>query len=387
MDDINEKNYRSLELQCLEITSLSTEEIQGMIDPATLQGIKASDPHPYFQVYSIAHEGVSEPRIIGEESVPITWTRRAIQSIKNAIKKGIKFFLGHNEDNSTEGRRSLGEIVGNGEKIINNKLHSLVVGYFPPGTRDEVKKYDICSQESTWDFIESAGKIFADKIEELTGIALGNSGIDKPAFIGARRLGTLQAFNESDKSDYSDKNIKNDRRYQMTFEDVKKAVKDLNIFAWQLFTIEEIKNDKEYGRFITENENLSKTLKDKETEISTVKSEYEKKVNELTKDKLATTAKTRLADLISKNEIVLTDNQKKFVTDNLSIDKLEDLSDDGLKNYVNGQIDIYQKVASVISPESVIKTKSGDGVKSGGSDIDVTKKQNNELLKDDYIPA
>lgn len=193
---------QNISLIALKIQSFSENEIMDMIDKNTLEEIKAKDPHPFFQLYSICHEGESRPKIVGETNrPPMLWTRKAIQSIAGVIKKGINFFLGHNADNSTNNRDSFGEIVGYAEKEIKGNLHSLVVGYFPPDKRDEAKKLDICSQESEWTFIEEAGKLVADSIQVLTGIALSNSEKDTPAFAGAKRLGIVQCFKDENNFD------------------------------------------------------------------------------------------------------------------------------------------------------------------------------------------
>jgi len=186
---------RSINVQLISyrLQAFSQNEILELIDPAVLQEIKAKDEHPFFQMYSICHEGNSKPKIIGEDNkTPMTWTRKAIQSIKNVIKRGINFFKNHNEDNSTNNRPSLGEIVGYTEKMIDGVLHGLTIGYFPPDKREEAKKLDICSQESVWNFIENSGQLIADSIESLTGIALSDSKEDTPAFAGAKRLGMVQ---------------------------------------------------------------------------------------------------------------------------------------------------------------------------------------------------
>jgi len=180
-----------LSLQCLS-SSLSSSEIMALIDNDTITKIKATDPHPFFQAYSICHEGTSRPSILGDTARPIHWTRAAVQSIKNIILKGIKFFKGHNADNSTENRESLGEIVASTEREINGKLHHIAVGYFP--NKEKVSDSDICSQEANWNLFEQAGHWFAGTIDKLTGIALSNSKVDKPAFADAKRLGMVQAF-------------------------------------------------------------------------------------------------------------------------------------------------------------------------------------------------
>ena len=188
-------------LVCYKIQAFSNNEILSLIPPETLSQIKSKDPHPYFQAYSICHEGISTPSIIGDTSKPIHWTRRAVQSLKSIILKGVKFFKGHNADNSTTGRQVLGEVVANVEQEINGVLHHVVVSYHSPEVKEEVKKYDICSQEAIWNLFDQAGQVIADTVDKITGIALGSSDTEQPAFTGARRLASVQAFTQGEDMD------------------------------------------------------------------------------------------------------------------------------------------------------------------------------------------
>src|SRR5512138_237980 len=101
---------QSVIVHCFKVPSISPNEILSLIPESVLSEIRQKDAHPLFQAYSFCHEGTSQPRIIGDTAKPIHWLRTAIQSIKGKVSKGIKFFLGHNEDNSTDNRESLGEI-------------------------------------------------------------------------------------------------------------------------------------------------------------------------------------------------------------------------------------------------------------------------------------
>src|SRR3970282_251702 len=139
-------------LTLYRIQAFSQSEILELLDFDTIQGIQQKDPHPFFQAYSIAHEGVSQPKILDDEQKPICWGRRAIQSLKNLVLKGIKLFKGHNKDNSTKNRESIGEVVGNIEKEIDGKLNNVEITYHTPEQVEEAKQYDVCSQEGSWNF-------------------------------------------------------------------------------------------------------------------------------------------------------------------------------------------------------------------------------------------
>jgi hypothetical protein len=192
---------KNLILFTYKLQAFTQNEILELIPVDVLNKIKQKDPHPYFQLYSICHEGMSQPKLLGEtSSKPIFWPRKAIQSLKSIIMKGIKLFKGHNDDNSIKGRESFGEVIHSFQQEIQGNLNHLIITYHTPEQKEEAKKFDIVSQESIWNFMESASNLIADTIEKFTGIAGGNSKIEIPAFSGAKRLGLVQAF--ENKSNY-----------------------------------------------------------------------------------------------------------------------------------------------------------------------------------------
>src|SRR5512136_108914 len=194
-EEAKEMQAFNVQLQCFILSDISQEEILRHIEPDILNKIKQKDLHPFFTAYSIAHEGESNPRILNDPSnKPIIWLKEAIQSIKNKIKKGIKFFKGHNDDNSTDNREALGEVVGDFQKEINGNLNHIVIGYHPKDKVQEVKKRTICSQEAIWNLADQGVNYIAGALKELTGIALGRPEEEQPAFRGAQRLGMVQAF-------------------------------------------------------------------------------------------------------------------------------------------------------------------------------------------------
>jgi hypothetical protein len=369
-----------------------------------LNRIKAKDKHPFFTMYSICHEGVSTPVIVGEGSKKISWFRKAIQSIKNIVTRGVKFFKGHNKDNSHRGRKVLGKVIHSFEKIIEGKLHHVVIGYHPESVRDEVKNYDVCSQESEWNILEEGGKLIADTIESLTGIALANSEKELPAFAGAKRLGYIQAFESTGKDDSKTKEKEgnkmsdtdtsqgngsdqktdlkdgkstnqnngnqNVRKTALSFQELKSEAKRMGAFPSQLFTVDEIKKDREFAVFFNELEMM------KDDKVKT-----EKQIEDLKRQNSLSTAKDRL------NKIMIDEKPPKKIEEFISniFDKekesIDDLSDDGLKKYIDNKTVIFQQTAKIIDPDFDIKQTDGDAKTNTG---DLKKAENNELLEEDY---
>lgn len=364
-----EKDVQAMEhrviLTTKRITAFTQEEILQHIDPEDLKEIKKTDEHPYFQAYILCHEGYSTPTVLGEGGKKILWTRRAIQSIKNIITKGAKFFKGHNEDNSTSNRDVIGKVVASFEKEIDNKLSHVVIAYHSPEVREEAKNYDICSQESTWTFLENAGNYIAEKINKLTGIALGNSANEQPAFTGAKRIAFVQAYENNPER------IETKMENQITFHDVKKWVEQNMVWPSQLYTIDEIKLDRQFAEVFTDAEKNKAELE-----------QAKKTVADMQAKEMKNSATSRLKEIINTMEV--SDNIKSFTLDmyNDIKDDFADVSDASLKNFAELQAKTYQKItAAQQPPETNIPSGDANANTNENSD-DFTDPKNNELLDD-----
>jgi len=358
-------------LQNYRIDAFSQNEILAMIDSETLDKIKQKDEHPFFQAYTMMHEGISKPRLLGDGYKKIHWTKQAVNSVKNIITKGVQFFVNHNKDNSTNKRDSLGEIVGDKVEEVNGKLRHVIVGYFPPEKREEAKKYDVISQEANWNFIEQAGQLFADSIEKLTGIALGDSNYSKPAFREARRLGFVQAFeNEGNNMNFDE--IKK----VITFDQIKQLVGERTIRPWQLFSENDMLDDRVFGKKLAEYDTMK-------AELDRIKEDVKKKDADI----VTLNKKAQLADIDTRIENVfkekkLTDRQLTYIKDVFKKNKenLEDLSTEGLTKFVDKQMSIRREVLKHEGIEDdILKNQPTNDPDSE----DFTKAENNELLTED----
>ena len=353
-----------------ELEAFQKFDIMSHIDKETLAKIRERDSHPFFKAYAIAHEGYSTPRVIGEGQQKIFWPREAIQSIAKAVKKGIKFFKGHNEDNSIEGRPYLGRIVASTEKEINGKLHSIVIGYFNPRNRSEVKKYNICSMEAVWNLVKQGAQLVGESMHKLSGIALGNSKEESPAWSGAKELAMVQAFETIKEKEEEVVEMPE----ELKFADVKQWVKDHVVHPSQLYTLDEIQKDHKFMDEFKKMEDKVIELDDALKKIT--KLEEENKSIKLTQQK--TTLNDRLTTLGTDQK--WTDKQKAFIMNN--VDLLTDYSDEALSKYVEMQKALYQKNAPVFGIDTEISLT--DGKQHSGDSKDFTKAENNELLDSDY---
>jgi hypothetical protein len=368
-----------VKIQCLD-NILSNEEILNLIPEDTLKKIKEKDEHPLLQAYSIGHEGKATPTIIGKKTPVIEWPRKAIQSMKNLVLKGIKFFIGHNKDNSTTDRKSYGEVIANTEKEIDGKLHHIVIGHFPD--KEAVKDKDICSQEGEWDFIQTASKWIADKAYEITGIILGKSSEDKPAFPGAKRIGMVQAFSvvenniENNINDGKEKNSMPEKidLTQISFSDLVQEAQRRNIRPGDLFKWEDLKNERRFKDEWKKIDDLEKASIEKDKKLETM----ENSIKQYEAEKEKSSSADRYSKIL--DTMTLTDKQKETLKDSFDPSLVNDVSEEGLKNYAGVQLKLYSSFVKSHDIKVDLPDNNESGDKNNDDNKDITKPENNEFL-------
>ena len=349
------------------IQAFTESEILSAIPSDELARIKAINPHPFFKAYSICHDGISKPTLLGDTARPITWMRNAIESIKSVFKKGVKFFAGHGAENDPS-RESLGEVVADYQTEIDGKLHHVVIGYFPKP--EKVQAFDVCSQEAEWTFWDNPGGWIADKMKRLTGIALANSAFEKPAFSGAREMGFVQAF---EAGETGDKNKTGEVKKMTTKAEVIQAVRELDLHPAQIFSLQDLQGDREFSKLFDEKEALKKQITEKDDQIKKL-GESQKDVNDRL---LKTTAQERIGKLMDDKKA--TKEQREFIAKRFPACK--DMTDEGLKAFLDDKLEDYQaiKITDPKKPETPISRRDD----SGSVEPDYTKAKDNELLKSD----
>lgn len=339
--------------------SIPADDIVAAIPPAVLEGIRATNPTPFFQAYSIVQEGRSAPRVIGEGRRVLVWPRRAVEAVQGVIKKGLQFFRGHNADNSTAGRRSVGEVVASFSRTLGGALHQIAIGYFPD--REAARDLDVCSIEADVAMQDAGeGMSVVDAITSLSGIALGNSRTDHPAFPGAVRLGSLQAFGPDD--DPGKGKEKNTGGNPMTFDEARKTVKDLNIHPAQLYTLDEVRADRVFGPLLAEAEAHKKTIKDLQGEIQT----RDTTISTLKKAEIAKGSMDRLSKILPEG---LTEKQRTFITGRFKPEKMAEaeLTEDGLKKFVEVAQADYADMAKLFGSTVPATGTTAGGNSDGGT--------------------
>jgi len=327
-----------IEIQALELI-LSPEELKERIPEDKLKAIKGKG---ILQAFTLAHEGNSHPKVLGAGSQVLKWSRSAIRTLADTIKRGTKFFIGHGQNtNDHDGRETVGEILASFVKEIRGRLSNIIIGHFPE--KEKIDSCDICSLEA--DVRTSEDNIVED-INDVTGIALGNSDRESPAFPGALRLSTVQCFAKEDiKPGEGEKKV--------TFAEIKSAVKEMNIFPWQLYSEEELKQDRTFGKMDEENGKL----KAENERLSKANTEMEAASKDAIRKSEIDTSKGKLDALMGEG---FTDKQKSFIKKQFDPERVEDLTDEGLKKFVEEQKTNFAETAKLFGAKDIPNEKKID---------------------------
>jgi len=317
-----------ISIQALEV-NLSPEELKQKIPKEKLEALKGKG---VLQAYSLAQEGTSHPKVLGEGIQVLKWPRAVIRQLAEKIKAGTKFFIGHKETNAQDNRESVGEILNSFVKEIGGRLVNVIIGHFPD--KGKVEDMDVCSMEA--DVYTDDENIVGD-VNDISGIALGNSDKENPAFPGALRLSTVQCFGkEGDKKN-------------MTLEEIKTAVRTMNIHPSQIYDEGDIKKDRELGKIYTENAAL-KIEKDKhEKDYKKLKTESEETIKKVE----ISEASAHLDKLMGEE---YTDKQKEFIKSRFNPAALDDLSEKKLGEHLEKERKAFADTAKLFG----VADESGD---------------------------
>lgn len=346
-----------IEVQC---ASLNINPLT-LISPAYLSKIKQSDPHPRFATFIAGIEGTSKPKVLETGfSKVITWTKKAIKEISENIKIGLACLNGHTKNNEYDGEEIVGTIAGVSTKQIGNRLATLVAVYFPK----DAPQYDCISLEGDVQLNSETDTV--EKVFEIKRFALGDSNQVTPAFPEAQRVGMIQCM-VADSTQ-----ITKEGNSRMTFNEVKQAVRDLNIFPSQLWTLEElighfeVKDDKGlfYGgvdnklidsinRRIPDIKKFKDEIQTKEAKLK----ELEENVKLFQEEKASLTKKQseiKLREYITGNPNLDT-KQKTWIEKKLSKFKPENGSEEEIKSFVDEQLVDYKEFIALHNDKFMVE--------------------------------
>lgn len=185
------------------VQNMSKSETLNIVSQDTLERIKKTDKKPEIKVYSIAHEGQAQSTELtfgGKIKKAMEYVKDMVVKIGDRLKIGTPIFNRHAETNTTENRTQIGELIGKTVRYVGDKLSTLAAVYIYP----EYKKLplDVASFEADVEYTQKQdGTNQAIDIDNISGIALSNSEIDKPAFENATLLAVVQAFMPDDETE------------------------------------------------------------------------------------------------------------------------------------------------------------------------------------------
>ena len=365
-----------------ELQNLAKREILEMVPVDTLARIKETDSNPEFKVFCVGHEGVANAQELsfgGKVVKAYHYVKNMIFKLGDKLQYNTPIFHNHGDTNDQSSREKIGELVSKSVKMVGDKLSALVVTYIYP----QFKKLDldIASVEGEVEYTPkgiSSGDVI--DIHKITGIALGSSKMNTPAFPGATLLGTLQAFSKESKGDE-----------KMTKEEILEAIKEGKFKVGDLFSKEEIletdivktdhKDAHDHAR------RVEKQLGDEREKIISLTKSIEEKDGKL-KVLNEQVSRTQVGVLFTKSNEArkFNDKQKAFIERRLSTFR-SDKSGDELQlefdKYLDKEILEFGEVAKMMGVKVEETTPPATGTpntdgKHDGKELD--KPENNEFI-------
>ncbi len=357
--------------------AMAEGEILSLLSHGEYLRIKALDPKPVFRAYVVGHEGTFTPTAVGIGKIITQWFEGAVRKLRDQIVLGTKLFLGHAETNVHDNRQSVGEIVGTALKTIKDKLSVVAIAYIRPEYRNI--KLDIASIEAEVQLThDEETDVYDAEVKDITGIALGDSSKETPAFAGATLIGEMQAFFDQSHQ------YKGGGDMEITTGGVRDFIRSNNLKPSDLFGLEDLTSDPLIQKHVStetkdgksdiwnqrqrEKDDFDKRLKDLEKE----KTEKEAALTKERDDALKLVRDGKIPALVEqiKKERKLDDNQTVFIDRAIkrfsTPEKLEDLEKD-LNSFFDAQIKEHQELGeAVYGVEKKEKDPDPDKNKGGG---------------------
>ena len=353
------------------ILEMASSEIMEHIPSNVYQDIKKKDPHPVFRAYVVGHEGESTGKVVGAGNMVKRWFASAINKIVDKLQYGIKIFHEHAETNVHEGRVAIGHIVGKAKKIINDNISAIAIAYIKPEFRN--LPLDVASIEA--DIVLSgdpSSGIFDANVEDITGVALGNSAVNRPGFPGATLLSQVQEFVSQSQFNTGGGDM------GITISEVKNFIKAEGLMPSDLFGIGDLTKDPTIeGHIDKMEEKFEKSLITRkkrinegfdETKDGLIK-EHEEKIKEkdgmilkLTTDNIKSNTGRWLE--VQKEKRELSEEQMKYITLKLPKFKPEELekAEDEFSKFLDDKVDELKSIEKdVFGKEPETKEKSPGG--------------------------
>jgi len=379
-----------------KIRAMAEADVLKLVPDRVIRDIKREDQHPHFKAFVVSHEGIATPNIIGVGKTIQNWFASAVKSLAMKLNIGTKVFSGHEENNDhNDYRKTVGEVIGKGLEMINGLLSTVAVTYIYPQFKDD--NFDIASIEA--DIMipkdEREFEINEPDVLGVTGIAVGDSKIEKPAFPGATLQVALQAFAE--------KTPKGE--HKMTLEEIKSAVQEGKFKPSEVFNMKDLTADPLVTEHVEEKTNNLRgynirKIADAEAKVEKLEAENKDlkgKADEFAKHTLRETGREVFTTILKERKI---DGDKKFdryiqkMYDKAFTPTEETALKQDVNTFVDKQMDEYKdlfgeavKVGEKISDDKDGSKDTGVGADDkgtqGGDGTNLLDPKNNELIPQD----
>lgn len=355
-----------------KLQSMAASEILNIIPYDIYAEIKQRDPKPLFRAYVIGHEGDAKGKIVGAGSKILTWFSSAINKLFQKLQYGTKILLGHNVDNTLEGRNPIGELVGKTIKTIKDKINAIAITYIYPEFRS--LPLDVASIEADIT-LNQDGSVHDVDVGDITGIALGNSAIDKPGFPGATLLSQLQAFAEKETTQFIEGGN------MPTLQEIRDFCNKEGISPSEVFGREKIVDDPVVKGFVEEERKIAGSgeyahRKRTDEAFDKARKEWEEKEKnyktEIQTGKIET-SKIKAGELFTSKfkERKLDDKQIKFIEKKKAsfIPSEPEKLDKEVDKFMDTTLEEYKETAEIFGQKVEPKPKSGGEPSSGSEEI------------------
>lgn len=358
---------------------------EGVIEPELVQEYKdKGDDSPQFRVYCISQEGECSGKIVDRGAVATRYARDVIAKLNSTLKRGVKAFLGHNKDNSTEGRTPIGEIVKSFVKEVNGKLTQFAAVYISPQYRDQ--KLDVASLETNVECeYDGNGAYNVLDVEPITGLALGDGTKFSPGFKAATLRAQVQYF------------LDKTGEPKMTLEELMAAIREGGHKPSDLFTRKQLETDdmvtkikldhsqKEYDHRKSVEEKLAEALEGRKTlekELETAKATNATLIGKVSKSAV----KDVYASLVK--EAGYPEKVVKYLDIQVEKFNLTDYKDDAqlkkdLGDYLTKSADEFKIIATAMGvqlPDDKAPLSGDDDPGKSTTNVDYSDPKNNDFI-------
>ena len=362
-----------------QLQAMASNEIRDMIQPFRIAEIKRNDPKPVFKAFVVGQEGYAEGSWVGIGKVVKTWFKDAIGKLSRRIVPGMQLFHGHQQGtNEHVGREQVGEVVGGKTQEVDGKFSAVIAAYIFPEFKN--LPLDVANIEADFNISNDGQDIRDVDVLEVTGIALGNSAIEKPGFPGATYIGELQAFvNKKIQFTKGEEN--------MSITEIREAIKAEKLKPSDIFGIGDLTKDPMVTEAIEEEKNkaitgeyknrkrdeagFDKTKEKLEADHLKEMQEKDAKIKELLTETLKTKSTDLFASKIKERKLsdkaakfVLTQKEKRFEPENA--DKLNKDVDD----FIDSEIEDFNKIFEEESKDKKTDDTPGGEPGKEGDDSD-----------------